>query len=329
MKNRVLIFSFLVSLIFAFTQCGKEVIERNEPDVNVKNPYDSVDPNTGLPEDLDIDSASILGLHTYIFSLKCAVPACHDGSFEPDFRTVSSSYNSLVMHPVLKNDAQQSFSVRVNPGDSTSSWLYERITTDDPVLGRMPLYDILGQKEIKTIARWIQQGAKDIEGSVAEWPAYKTNSFGYLAYLPNQGNYRLDTARYKNVQIYPFYVPKGEQMKIYAGLYNLDQNGDFAAPLDLTEAKMQFSVYDPYLFDNIQELNLTFSFTPFNGPYFLNESVQLPYFYSLTINTSQFDKGDIVYFRIKAKNSQQNNPSLIPGPNSPGFYAPLFSFIVY
>ncbi|MEX0810767.1 MAG: hypothetical protein WD048_01035 [Chitinophagales bacterium] len=316
-------------LLCVLTQCGKEEVERIEPDVEVNNPYDAVDPNSDLPEELDLDSASILGLHTYIFSLKCAIPACHDGSFEPDFRTVSSSYNSLVLHPVLKNDAQQSFSVRVNPGDSTSSWLYERITTDDPVLGRMPLYDVLGQKEIKTIAKWIQQGAKNIEGSVPQWPAYKTNAFGYLAYLPDQANYRVDTIRYKEVQVYPFYVPQGENLKFYAGLYNLSPEGDFEAPLNLTEAKMLFSVNDPYLFNNASSLNLNFSFTPFMGPYFLNETLELPYFYDLTINTSQFDKGDIVYFRIQAKNAQQNGLSTIPSKNAPGYYAPLYSFIVY
>lgn len=326
MKNIAYLFSVAILLLLA--NCG-ETIERNEPTMNVNNPYEGIEPNSNIPDELDVDSATMLGLHTYIFSKKCANPACHDGSFEPDFRTVSSSYNSLVLHPVLKNNAQQSFIHRVVPGDSTGSWLYERITTDDAVLGRMPLYDVLGQKEVKMIAKWIQQGAKGLDGMDSQFPAIKTNAFGYLAYLPNQGNYRLDTTRHDNVQVYPFYAPQGEDVKFYVGLYNLDGQGEYAAPIDLVEAKMMFSVNEPYLFDNAQELNLTLQTTPYMGPYFLQESLELPYFHSLTINTSQFDRGDIVYFRIKAKNTAQSDYSLIPGPNSNIYFAPLYSFIVY
>ncbi|MBK7268515.1 MAG: hypothetical protein IPI07_03030, partial [Flavobacteriales bacterium] len=32
---------------------------------------------------------------------------CHDGTFEPEFRTIASAYNSLVYHPVIANDARR------------------------------------------------------------------------------------------------------------------------------------------------------------------------------------------------------------------------------
>ncbi len=107
------------------------------------NPYDTLQyPENKVPE-IAVDSNSFLGIHKYILSKKCAVPACHDGSFEPDYRTVQSAYNTLVYAGVVKNDSAKSFEYRVVPGDTAHSWLHERITTTDAVLGRMPLYDTL------------------------------------------------------------------------------------------------------------------------------------------------------------------------------------------
>lgn len=45
---------------------------------------------------------TIQGLHAGLFKPTCANSGCHDGNFEPDFRTVESSYYSLVQQPVIK-----------------------------------------------------------------------------------------------------------------------------------------------------------------------------------------------------------------------------------
>ena len=53
------------------------------------NPYDLVvdttsqNPNQQSPP----DPTSIAGLHQLIFAPTCANSGCHDGTFEPDFRT--------------------------------------------------------------------------------------------------------------------------------------------------------------------------------------------------------------------------------------------------
>ncbi len=51
-----------------------------------ENPYDGVnynpDPDPVSPEP---DPSTIQGLHKNIFSKKCALSGCHDGTFEPDF----------------------------------------------------------------------------------------------------------------------------------------------------------------------------------------------------------------------------------------------------
>ena len=59
--------------------------------------------------------------HKNILEPKCANPACHDGTFEPDFRTIEGSYNTLVYHPVTKNDEDLTYEHRVVPGDIRAS----------------------------------------------------------------------------------------------------------------------------------------------------------------------------------------------------------------
>jgi hypothetical protein len=58
------------------------------------------DPDTTTPQ--IPDPYSITGLHKNIFSAKCSMPGCHDGNFEPDFRTIQSSYSTLVYQTVNK-----------------------------------------------------------------------------------------------------------------------------------------------------------------------------------------------------------------------------------
>ncbi|MEM6347295.1 MAG: hypothetical protein AAF927_25620, partial [Bacteroidota bacterium] len=87
MKNIVFYIAVLASV---FASC-----ERLDP-TPPPNPFDEIvypEPPAPLPEP---DSSSIVGLHKFIFSQSCAVPGCHDGAFEPDFRTVQSTYSTLV-----------------------------------------------------------------------------------------------------------------------------------------------------------------------------------------------------------------------------------------
>jgi len=128
------------------------------------NPYDSLTYNDSIVPPIPVDSNTFLGIHKYILSTRCAVPGCHDGSFEPDYRTVVSAYNTLVYAPVVKNNATNSFTYRVVPFDTTMSWLHERITTDDAVLGRMPLYDTLPRRQVQMITDWIAGGEQARRG---------------------------------------------------------------------------------------------------------------------------------------------------------------------
>ena len=68
------------------------------------NPYDDVDYSYTILVIDTLSSTSFVRLHKEILSPSCNVLGCHDGSFEPDFRTVQSSYNTLVYHTILKNN---------------------------------------------------------------------------------------------------------------------------------------------------------------------------------------------------------------------------------
>ena len=157
-------------LLFAFAiligSCKKD---------DPENPYDDVKAvSVSNPSVDDLPVGNFAWLHGRIFSPTCANSGCHDGTFEPDFRTISSSYNSLVNHPVISNDAAFSFVNRVTPGSSSASLLNERLTADIPnSSGIMPLevdedsdWDSFDQEYISRIQDWINVGAPDMFGNL-------------------------------------------------------------------------------------------------------------------------------------------------------------------
>lgn len=166
--NNILLVVFVFGALFFACKKDEEVAE--------VNPYDGVIYSTIDTTIIDtLNKNEITSIHKDIFQPKCAVPGCHDGSFEPDFTTVSSSYSSLVYHPIIKNNLAGGFTYRVVPSNSDSSVLYERLSnccfvnTND----RMPQSSIgvaLPDDDIARIKAWIDNGAKDISGNTPAEP---------------------------------------------------------------------------------------------------------------------------------------------------------------
>ena len=82
------------------------------------NPYD--DPNLDPPNNTDTNyfnnPASFAALQNNVFRPYCANSGCHDGGmFPPDFRTIESSYSTLVYQPVIKNNSSETYRYRVKP----------------------------------------------------------------------------------------------------------------------------------------------------------------------------------------------------------------------
>ncbi len=98
-----------------------------------------------------------------IFDARCTV--CHQAGGLADILGITlrlvpgESYNGLVNQP----SSQRADLTRVVPGDSTSSLLFLKVSSNTPPVGsRMPLFGAaLSQAEIDLIRDWIDQGAQD------------------------------------------------------------------------------------------------------------------------------------------------------------------------
>jgi hypothetical protein len=308
---------FILVVLSVFAACKDNIIVEQGPVPT--NPYDSLDYNDSIVPQVPVDSNAFLGIHKYILSVKCAQPACHDGAFEPDYRTVQSAYNTLVFAPVVNNNSTNSFEYRVSPGDTAASWLHERITTGDPVLGKMPLYDSLPQRQIKMITDWILGGAKDIFGNTPNLPNPQPTFFGIYAELTSNGM-RVDTIR-GNSPVNPFMVPANSTVDIWFGVYD-----DITLPPFFGDKQVKFST-DPLGFSSVPAYSLITETTPQNYPAF--NGVSVPFWYlHYVVNTSQFNTGDIVYMRVYVKDSSHPASTEIPSTTSPFYLQTYFAFVV-
>jgi hypothetical protein len=188
--------------------CKKETPEPPNPYDDIVYPTDSVPTDTVNPN-------SITGIHRNILQVKCNNPGCHDGTFEPDFRTVQSAWSTLLYHPVVKNDAGNTYTYRVVPYDLGASMLYRRLTVDDPQLQQMPATgQYLTPAEQAQVEAWIMGGAPDPNGHIATLPNEEPVIVGYLAL--NANDQRIDTTENRVDSVYynPFYVDHGVTLKI-------------------------------------------------------------------------------------------------------------------
>lgn len=252
------------------------------------------------------DPVSIQGLHKNIFSVRCANPTCHDGSFEPDFRTVQSTWATLVYHKVIKNDTNFNYTYRVIPGNLNQSWLMERLLTDDPVLGRMPLYaQPLDETQMSQIRTWIENGAKDADGVPANFPNLEPEVLYFRAY--GQNGTRLDSVKTGGYNS-PFIIPSGNFVEMRFGL------SDDNTPIQqLSYNKVRFS----YQKDNFTQPIAEMSASWFQGS-----------MYRVYFQDSLFDAGKPVYFRYYVQDAHMTTPKEFPSEGTVWYAKEVYSFIV-
>ena len=317
-KSAWVVFVFFMVGVIVFS-CKKETVDGTTTSLP-DNPYSHIvyPPNITPPA---IDSNSFVGIHKYIFQARCAMPGCHDGTFEPDFRTVQSAYNTLVLQPVVKNNSAHSFIYRVKPNDATMSWLHERIVTGDTVLGRMPLYDnMLPPDQINQITNWINSGAPDMFSNVANQPNANPQTYGIVATIPVSGNpYRVDTIS-KGNPFMPFLVPNNTQLTIWVGVYD-----DTQTPLQLINNQIKFSS-NPIGFNSVVANNLS----KVTSPIWMDNlfKTHQPYYYYYTVNTSSLPNGQPVYFRFYTQDNQHTMPVELPNDGWDFYQQSYFSLIV-
>ncbi len=309
-KKHIFLFSFLSLLIpVIINSCKKD--ESLPP-----NPYANIDYGTTI-NPTPPDPNSIVGIHTNILQTRCAKSGCHDGNFEPDFRTVQSSYATMVWHGIKKNSADSAFTYRVVPFDTAFSVLYQRITNCCFVNpnDRMPQDNIgvpLPQAQIKNIANWIMAGAKDMLGNTA--PSFPNTEPKILYYFATNTSYTVNygdaTNRIDSVFYNPFYVPNNSTLNLA-----------FFVKDDSTSVQnMSVHVLKISLKANDFSSAITVPTTYFNIP--PNE------FYLANINTATLPNSDTLFMRYFVNDGDHANNTQFPTDNLVLPYKTYWSFIV-
>lgn len=165
------IYIVILGTVLAFGGCI------DAPEIPV-NPFDQYLDNTNLiaGDSMGLAEGSFAQIHRDIFKPTCANSGCHDGHFEPDFRGIESSYNTLVYQPVVKNDLAGTYDYRVNPFELDASALWTRLNKDiDGQSGIMPLvldpdsdWSTKREEYLRQVQIWIEKGAPDIFGNIAQ-----------------------------------------------------------------------------------------------------------------------------------------------------------------
>lgn len=285
--KRFSIFLFLITLLaVAFHACNSDF--ELPP-----NPYDQVDYETP-PAPVDtLDPISLVAIHRDILHPRCAVPGCHDGHFEPDFRTPQSSYSTTVYAKVKKNNPDSTFRFRVVPFNKTMSVLHERITnccfanTND----RMPQDNIgvpLDAAHVQRIADWIQDGARDMMGNVGTYPNQAPNITFYLAIDQVAINFNVLSGpenRIDGVYYNPFIIPANTTF-----VMGMVVEDDSTAISQLQFNKLRMS-YDPDDFSPSAPGYREYSATFFTNPFSADQ------FWIANVNSAHFQPGNVVYMR--------------------------------
>ena len=281
---------FYIVICFVLYACKKE---------EVINPYE--DPNLAPPNTNDTnyfnDPTSFAALHNNIFIPTCANSGCHDGTFEPDFRTIESSYNTLVYHPVIKNDAANSYDFRVQPGNSDKSVLYKRLIEDiDGISGIMPLtaeynpehywYDH-EEEYIQNIKDWIDYGAKDIFGNSPLQANKVPEMRGCIAFVTGQ-NTPLNREQPRGT----IFVPaNANSVDFWFSILDDELTAD-----ELTYNKVKFGS-NLFNFDSEPAYNLEVISPPLIETGFYLSTVD-EFYHKYTLDMSSYSSGDVVFIRI-------------------------------
>jgi hypothetical protein len=275
--------AFYILLIAVFSACQEEDTGINPFD-NIVNNQDTVKLNI-----LDADPNSIAGIYQNVLKPTCANVACHDGVFEPDFRTIESAYNTLVFQEPIKNNGDYLY--RVEPFKPDASVIIARL--ENIISPQMPFtvepdsdWNEKRTEYIQNIKTWIANGAPDIAGNIPTEVYPKPILLGAGAYVNSiwqqraGGSGALQISR--SASIIDFYF---------------SFNHEFLDSEDLTYNKIGFSD-NPNNFDSIPLLDLQILQTPLVERGFYGDDVLYTHKISINPNSDIDPNKDLWYFRV-------------------------------
>ncbi len=300
--KKLLLFGVVFAFIFGCNSADPE-IDNAYDNQNVGDGHDKVD-----IEDKSIDPLTIQGLHKNIFYPTCANSGCHDGNFEPDFRTIESSYNTLVGQPIIKNDDNNPLQARVVPGNASTSMLVKRLKEDlNGNSGIMPLltdpesdWPTKKAEYISNVEAWINNGALDQNGDAPSLSNYPVQLKSIAAKV--NGSLLSRSGTYKSIN-----VPSGaSSIELWFAL-----DDDQLNPDKLSNLSVDFSM-TANDFDKTKELGLTYSTAATVTKGYLGEDES--HYHKATLNLSDWNSGDVIWLRVYA--SDGVNLSETPNDNS-------------
>lgn len=295
--------TFLFLIIFAMIsiQC-----EEDAP----QNPFDQdrVDQDSTQTDTLAYASHSLIGLQNNIFTPTCANSGCHDGTFEPDFRTFESSYNTLIYHPIIKNDPQGNFEYRVVPFNPDQSVLMTRLLVDiDGQSGIMPLtsqdsdWNQNRASYINDIRTWIENGAPDALGNIYSPVDNKPQILGVIGRANGVNLARGDAGNG------PILLPVSEQsISFFVAIKD-----DNTSVSQLSDVHIKLAE-GPVDFTSSRRIELNEIGTKFDAEGFAGEMVEYNYSTTLDLSSDTLYNENRFYFRVYANdgvNAQSESPS--------------------
>ncbi len=328
-KNILLVFSagLLLAIVF-FTACKKD---------QYVNPYDdpALDPPAVNPDIDNISPSNFAYLHYKIFGPTCANSGCHDGTFPPDFRSINSAYNTLVYQvpkkPTLSTSQTKPYPYRVWPYRSDSSVIYKRLTFHDVDAEQMPLYGEHGttiypypywtpnkNDYILAIKNWIDAGAKDMFGNYPVLGNNQPQITGLLGFTSGSvsGGFARAGGAYP-----PLAVPSGN-VDIW---FLVSDDATSLSSLSYNKVSVSRQMYDTTGADAHTLIYYTGS-TPAVGPDFTGNSGTFTHYVS--INTSSYTSGTILYLRVYVDDGSQGSPTEIPNAGSDAIMMGYFALKV-
>lgn len=311
MNRKYLNIAISAGLLAMVLSCSKE-------SGSIKNPYDTKIDNGGGQQGKDslADPAGIQALHRDLFKPTCANSGCHDGTFEPDFRTVESSFASLVNIKPIKNDSAGTFNARVLPGNADASILIYRLTKDlGGNSGIMPLvldpgsdYPSKKQGLIDNLKKWINNGAPDSRG-------VKPASVDFPPQIMGVQALKGGVALGRGGKYEPVIAPAGNNIELWFALAD-----DKLSQESLTGMTINWST-DPDNFNPANEKPLTAA-TPKIMPGLYAPSTTYAWYY--TFSTAGYSTYDVIWFRITCSDGK-NMGYQLPNVNSMFFLKKYFA----